>query len=76
MEPLDAVEVKLPGVMAMLVAPVALQLSVLPVPAFTLAGLAAKDPIAGNPPFMDEPDEFPPQPACPAQASTIKIAHE
>ena len=46
-EPLADVDVKVPGVMAMLVAPVVTQLSVLLDPEAILAGLAPKDVIAG-----------------------------
>ena len=46
-EPLAEVEVNVPGVMAMLVAPVVTQLSVLLAPDAMLAGLAAKDVIVG-----------------------------
>jgi hypothetical protein len=42
-EPLAAVEVKVPGVMAMLVAPLVAQLSVLLVPEVMLVGLAVKE---------------------------------
>ena len=47
-EPLDDVELNVPGVMAMLVAPVAAQLSVLLVPESMLVGSAAKDVIVGT----------------------------
>ena len=46
-EPLAEVDVNAPGVMAMLVAPVAAQLSVLLEPELMLAGLAVKDVIVG-----------------------------
>lgn len=46
-EPLAAVEVKLPGVMLMLVAPVVDHASVLLEPAVILAGLAVNELIAG-----------------------------
>jgi hypothetical protein len=42
------VEVKDPGVMLMLVAPLVTQLSVLLVPALTLVGLAAKEVTTGR----------------------------
>jgi len=59
-EPLADVEVNVPGVMAMLVAPVAAQLSVLLAPEFMLVGFAVKDVIAGTEPFPDgEFDEYP-----------------
>jgi hypothetical protein len=46
-EPLAEVEVKVPGVMAMLVAPVVLQVSVLLVPVLMVVGLAAYELILG-----------------------------
>lgn len=68
-EPLAAVEVNVPGVMARPVAPVVAQLSVLLVPEFTLVGFAVKEVIAGMEPFPeDEFDEVvEPQLASPAQ---------
>jgi hypothetical protein len=45
------VEVNVPGVMAILVAPAAAQLSVLVVPELMLDGLATKDAIVGRVPF-------------------------
>ena len=46
-EPLADVDVNVPGVMAMLVAPVTAQLSVLLAPELTLVGFAVKEPMAG-----------------------------
>ena len=46
-EPLADVDVKVPGVIAMLVAPLVAQLSVLLVPEFMLVGLAVKELIVG-----------------------------
>jgi flagellar biosynthesis protein FliR len=46
-EPLAAVEVKVPGAMAMLVAPVTDQLSVLLEPTVMLVGLAIKELMVG-----------------------------
>ncbi|MGO9339773.1 MAG: hypothetical protein ACLPY1_19920 [Terracidiphilus sp.] len=46
-EPLADVDVNDPGVMAMLVAPVVAQLSVLPEPEGILAGMAVNEPIVG-----------------------------
>jgi hypothetical protein len=46
-DPLAEVEVKVPGVMEMLVAPVAAQLSVLLEPEAMLVGLAVKEVIVG-----------------------------
>jgi hypothetical protein len=48
-EPLDEVEVNVPGVIAMLVAPVMFQLSVLLAPAVMVAGLAANELMVGAP---------------------------
>jgi hypothetical protein len=48
--PVAAVEVKVPGVMAMLVAPVAIQLSVLLEPEVMLAGSAVNEAIVGAEP--------------------------
>ena len=48
-EPLTDVDVKVPGVMAMLVAPVVAQLNVLLEPEVILEGLAAKELIIGLP---------------------------
>jgi hypothetical protein len=50
-EPLVAVEVKGPGVMAMEVAPLVTQLSVVLVSEFTFIGLAVNDVIEGAEPF-------------------------
>ena len=47
-EPLAAVEVKVPGVMAMLVAPVVTQLRALLDPEFMDAGLAVKEVMTGS----------------------------
>lgn len=72
-EPLDDVEVNVPGVMAMVVAPAAAQLSVLLVPEFMLVGAAVKEVIVGA-------DSFPgdelgvPQPASPKQANITRAS--
>ena len=52
-EPLADVEVNVPGVMAILVAPVVTQLSMLLAPAFTLVGFAANEVIVGMEPFPE-----------------------
>ncbi len=52
-EPLEAVDVNVPGVMAMVVAPETDQLSVLLEPEFMLAGAAAKEAICGMEPFAE-----------------------
>lgn len=75
-EPFAKVDVKVPGVMAMLVASVAAQLSVLLAPEFMLVGLAVKDVIAGTAPFPDgEFDEYPEaQPKRPPHAARARIS--
>jgi hypothetical protein len=76
-DPLADVEVKLPGVIATLTAPVVVQLSLLLAPELIVAGFAVKELIVGTAPFpgdepdeLDEPDE--PQPANPAQANRAR----
>lgn len=75
-EPLAAVEVKVPGVMAMVVAPVVAQLSVLPAPELMLVGLAAKDVMVGLGEAGGRFDDAMvlPQPARPAQVSRRRAA--
>jgi hypothetical protein len=70
-EPLADVDVNVPGVMAILVAPAAAHVSVLLVPELMLVGFAAKDVIVGVEPFgVDELGEVaPPQPARPIPAN-------
>jgi hypothetical protein len=46
-EPLAVVEVNVPGVMAIAVAPVTAQLNVVLAPELTLVGFAVKEPMAG-----------------------------
>lgn len=46
-EPLSELDVNVPGVMAMLVAPLVVQLSVLLEPDVMLVGLAEKEPMVG-----------------------------
>jgi hypothetical protein len=53
-EPLAEVDVNVPGVIAILVAPAAAQLSVLLVPEFMLVGFAVKDVIVGTEPFPED----------------------
>jgi hypothetical protein len=74
-EPLAAVEVNVPGVMAMLVAPDAVQSSELLVPELMLIGVAVNDEIVGTAPVpAGEPDEVvEPQPASPAHARRTKV---
>jgi hypothetical protein len=63
-EPLAAVDVNVPGVTAILVAPVAAQFNVLLAPLFMLVGFAVNEVIVGAEPCPeDELDEVPPQPA-------------
>jgi hypothetical protein len=75
-EPLAEADVNDPGVMAMLVAPVATQFSVLLVPEFTLVGFAVKEVIIGAAPVpvgaLDEVIE--PQPASAAQANRMSAS--
>ncbi len=69
------VDVNVPGVMAILVAPAAVQLSVLLAPEFTLVGSAVKEVIAGTASFPEgAPDEIPPQPTSPAQANAMRTS--
>jgi hypothetical protein len=72
-EPLAEVDVNVPGVIVMLVAPVAAQLSVLFALAFMVAGLAIKDVICGTAPFPGgELKEVPEtQPTRPAQRNKV-----
>jgi len=73
-EPLADVDVNAPGVMAILVAPAAAQLSVLLVPEFMLVGFAVKEVIIGAEPFPeDEFDEVPEaQPVGPTQTNRVR----
>ena len=72
-EPLADAEVKVPGVMAILVAPAAAQLSVLLVPEFMLVGFAVNAVIVGIEPLPeDEFDEHVPQPSSPTQMARIR----
>jgi hypothetical protein len=75
-DPVAAVDVNVPGVMAMVVAPLAVQLSVLPAPALTLVGFAVNAVIAGIAPFPDDEvlDELPPQPNNPKQTTNRALA--
>jgi hypothetical protein len=50
-EPVADVDVNVPGVMAILAAPVTIQLSVLLVPELMLVGSAVKEAIVGGDPF-------------------------
>ncbi len=77
-EPLADVEVNVPGVMEIFVAPVADQLSVLLVPELMVVGFAEKEVMVGADPvpeFVPEVEveevETPPQRASVAQANTI-----
>jgi hypothetical protein len=72
-EPLAAAEVNVPGVMAILVAPITVQLNVLLAPELMPVGFAVKEIIAGAEPVPE--DEFgmiTPQPARATQASAIR----
>jgi hypothetical protein len=72
-EPLADVDVNVPGIMAILVAPVVAQLSVLFVPEFTVKGFAVKELIVGTDPFPeDEVDVLVPQPTSPTQINRMR----
>jgi len=71
-EPLAAVDVNVPGVIAILVAPADAQLSVLVAPEFMLVGLAVNDVIVGAFPEDALDGVIEPQPARPAQAIRIR----
>jgi len=74
-EPVEEVDVNDPGVIAIVVAPVADQLRVLPDPALMLDGLAVKDAMVGMDAFpVGELEDDPPQPASPAQATKRAVA--
>ena len=77
-EPLTDVDVNVPGVMAILVASAAAQLSVLLVPGLTLVGSAVKEVIVGTEPLpggvLDEVID--PQPASPAQANRMRTSEQ
>jgi hypothetical protein len=77
-EPLADVEVNVPGVMAILVAPVVAQLRVLLRPEVTAVGSALKEAIVGAEVFPGDEgpgDEVePPQSASPKQANRIKAS--
>lgn len=70
MELFAEVEVNVPGVMAMLVAPLVAQLSVLLEPELMLAGAAEKDVTVGTGPFP-ELTLAPPHANSPMQAATM-----
>ena len=73
-EPLADVDANVPGVMAILVAPAAAQLSLLLAPELMLVGFAANEVIVGTEPFPDgEPAELVPQLASPIQADRMTI---
>lgn len=75
-EPLADVEVNEPGEMAMFVAPVVVQLSVLLEPELTPVGFAVKDEIVGTDPLpVGEFDEYPEaQPNRAAHPARAKIS--
>lgn len=73
-EPLADADVNVPGVMAILVAPAAAQLSMLLDPEVMLVGFAAKELIVGPEPLPeDDADELEPHPASPTQADRIIV---
>lgn len=69
-EPVADVDVKVPGVMAMLVAPVTIQLSVLLAPELMLVGSAVKEAMVGTEPF-EVGETVTPQPVSWAQMKRI-----
>lgn len=73
-EPLADVDVKVPGVIAMLVAPATTQLKLLPAPELILAGFAVKDVIVGTALFAEGAlaDVVEPQPASPIPAKSTR----
>ena len=73
-EPPADVEVNVPGVMAILVAPAAAHVSVLLVPGFMLVGFAVKEVIAGIEPFAEGELVDVPQPASPIQLDRMTIS--
>lgn len=77
-EPLAAGDVNVPGAMAILVAPVAAQLSVLLVPEFMLVGFAVNEATVGADPFSEDVlDGFVVlQPGSPAQAIRIRTSKQ
>lgn len=74
-EPLADVDVKVPGAIEMLFAPVTVQLSVVLAPELRLVGLAVKEVIPGSEVPEDEVDSVvEPQPASPIQATGIRTS--
>jgi hypothetical protein len=72
-EPLADVDVNVPGVMAILVAPADVQLSALLVLELMLVGFAVKEVIVGTEPVPEaELDELVPQPTSPTQTARIR----
>ena len=71
-EPFADVDVNVPGVMAILVAPAVAQLNVLLAPEFMLVGSAVNEVIVGAEPFPeDELGAVDPHPANPIQINRI-----
>ena len=68
-EPLADVDVNVPGVTVILVAPAVAQLNVLLAPALMVVGLAINELIVGAEPFPE--DELVPQPSNPAQTNRV-----
>ncbi len=75
-EPLAEVDVNVPGVMAILAAPGAAQLSVLVVPEFMVVGFAKKDVIVGTEPFPGDElnEDVEAQPDGPTQANRARTS--
>ena len=76
MDPVADVEVKLPGVMAMLVAPDVIQLSVLLEPELTPVGLAVKELIVGSEPLVEDEPEVAPHSISERQARRISTSRQ
>jgi hypothetical protein len=76
-EPLAELDVKLPGAMAIVVAPLVDQLSVLPAPELMLVGLAVNEAIEGFAVlFPDAPVDAPLQPENPTHANRTNSSAE
>jgi hypothetical protein len=76
-EPLAELDVKLPGAMAIVVAPLADQFSVLLMPELRLVGLAVNEAMEGFVPLgPDDPVDAPPQPSNAAQSNRTNSSAE
>ena len=75
-EPLADVEVNVPGVMAIVVAPAVVQLRVLLAPEPMAAGSAAKETTVGAEPLPEDELDEPPQPTSPTKAKSIRSSRQ